>query len=205
MIFTKSSIFIWKTIFRKIRMLYIFVVRSILSYDVFVWHMFKNKKSKMINKLAIIQNRCLWSIFESFRIIAISILKAKTHVVFIDLHLNQLQIQMKYRMQIADMSNIIRRECKSITSKLNNDFEKSEMHKLISSELKHEWVTQQLIDKQTSSITTHFAFWANSVRFDYDAIRFNNQKKRKMNRFHINRWKKKWIEYAFFVFISISI
>ncbi len=25
-----------------------------------------------------------------------------------------------------------------------------------------------------------------------------------MNRFHMNRWKKKWIEYAFFVLVSIS-
>jgi hypothetical protein len=36
MIFTKLSIFIWRTIFRKTRMLYIFVVCSILIYDVFV-------------------------------------------------------------------------------------------------------------------------------------------------------------------------
>jgi hypothetical protein len=68
MTLTKLSIFIWETIFRKIRMLYIFVIRFVLIYDVFVWHMLKNKKSKMINKLAIIQNRCLRSIFESFRI-----------------------------------------------------------------------------------------------------------------------------------------
>jgi hypothetical protein len=54
MIFTKLSIFIWKAIFRKTRMLYIFVVRSILIYDVFVWHMLRNKNSKMINKLVII-------------------------------------------------------------------------------------------------------------------------------------------------------
>ncbi len=159
----------------------------------------------MINKLAIIQNRCLRSIFESFRVISISILKIETHVAFIDLHLNQLQIQIKYRMRIANMSNIIRKKCKSITSKLNNDFEKSRMHKLISSELKHEWITQQLIDKQTFSITTRLAFWANSTRFDHDAICFNNQKKKEMNRFHMNHWKKKWIEYAFFVFVSIWI
>jgi hypothetical protein len=92
MIFTKLLIFIWKTTFRKIRMLYIFVIRSIFIYDVFVWHMLKNKKSKMINKFAVIQNHCLRSIFKSFRITSISILKVETHVVFIDLHLNQLQI-----------------------------------------------------------------------------------------------------------------
>jgi hypothetical protein len=174
MILTQLSIFDWKAIFRKIRMLYIFVIRSIFTYDVFVWHMLKNKKSKIINKFVVIQNRCLRNIFESFRIISISILKAETHVVFIDLHLNQLQIQIKYRMQIANMSNIIRKKCKSITNKLNNDFEKSRMHKFISSELKHEWVTQQLIDKQTFSIIIRFAFWTNSARFDQDAIRFNN-------------------------------
>jgi hypothetical protein len=204
-IFTKLSIFIWEATFRKIRMLYIFVVRSILTYDVFVWHMLKNKKSRMINKLAVIQNRYLRSIFESFRVTSISILKVETHNVFIDLHLNQLQIQIKYRIRIADMSNIIRKEHKSITIKLNNDFERFRLHKLISSELKHEWVAHQLIDKQTSSIIIRLAFWANSVRFDHDATRFNNQRKKEMNRFYMNRWKKKWTEYAFFVFVSISI
>jgi hypothetical protein len=158
----------------------------------------------MINKLAIIQNRCLRSIFESFRITSISILKIKTHVAFIDLHLNQLQIQIKYCMQIAEMSNIICKECRSITSKLNNDFKRSRLHKLISSELKLEWIAQQLIDKQTSSIIACLAFWTNSMRLDHDATRFNNQRKRKINRFHMNRWKKKWIKYAFFVFASIS-
>jgi nanoRNase/pAp phosphatase (c-di-AMP/oligoRNAs hydrolase) len=108
-------------------------------------------------------------------------------------------------MQITNMSNIIRKECRSITNKLSNDFEKFRMHKLISSELKHEWITQQLLDKQTSSTIIRLAFWTNSMRFDFDAIHFNNQRKRKINRFHIDRWKKKWTEYAFFVFVSISI
>jgi hypothetical protein len=103
------------------------------------------------------------------------------------------------------MLNIIRKKCKSITSKLSNDLEKSRMHKLTSNELKDEWITQQLIDKQTFSIAVRFAFWSNSVRFDHDAICFNNQRKREMNRFHINRWKKKWTEYAFFLFALILI
>jgi major membrane immunogen (membrane-anchored lipoprotein) len=42
------------------------------------------------------------------------------------------------------------------------------------------------------------------MRLDHDASHFNNQKKREINRFHINRWKNKWIEYALFVFALIS-
>jgi hypothetical protein len=137
MIFIKLSIFTWEAIFRSTWILYTFVVRSILIYDAFVWHMLKSTKSRTINKLAIIQNRCLWNIFEFFRVTLISILKVETHVVFINLHLNQLQTQIKYRMRIIDMSNIIRRQCRSITSKLSIDSKKSRMHKFISSEFKH--------------------------------------------------------------------
>jgi hypothetical protein len=108
-------------------------------------------------------------------------------------------------MRITNMSNIIRKECRLITSKLNNDFERFRMHEFISSELKHEWITQQLIDKQTFSTITRRAFWTNSVRLDHDASHFNNQRKREINRFHINRSKKRWTVYAFFMLASISI
>jgi hypothetical protein len=156
MILTKLSTFIWKAIFRKTRVLYIFVVRSTLIYDVFVWHMVKNKKSRSINKLAILQNRCLRSIFEVCKIISIFVLKVKTHVALIDLHLNHLQTQMQYRMKITNISSVVRRECKFITSKLSNDSERSRMHKFISKELKHKWVSRQLIEKQKYLTITRF-------------------------------------------------
>jgi hypothetical protein len=54
MTFIKLSTFIWNIIFRKIRILYIFVVRSILIYKTTVWHVLKEKKTRIINKLAII-------------------------------------------------------------------------------------------------------------------------------------------------------
>jgi hypothetical protein len=57
--------------------------------------------------------------FESFQF---RFWKFETHVVFIDLHLNQLQIQIKYRVRIANRSNIIYKECRLITNKLSNDF-----------------------------------------------------------------------------------
>jgi hypothetical protein len=90
MIFTKMSTFTWDVIFRKTRMLYTFVIRSVLIYETTIWHTFKTKKKKIINKLAVIQNKCLRSIFEIFRVTFVSIFEIETHVLFIDLHLNQL-------------------------------------------------------------------------------------------------------------------
>jgi hypothetical protein len=66
------------------------------------------------------------------------------------------------------------------------------------------WFVKNRFVRQTSSIVVRFAFWANSVRLDHDTIRFNSQRKREMNRFHMNRWKKRWTEYAFFVLALIS-
>jgi hypothetical protein len=132
----KLSTFIWDIIFRKIRILYIFVVRSILIYETTVWHVFKKKKTRTISKLAIIQNRCLRSIFETFRVILIAVLKTETHVALIDIHLNRLQTHARYRMRVEDMSTMIRKTCDRITNKLSDDSERSRLHRLISSELK---------------------------------------------------------------------
>jgi hypothetical protein len=90
MIFTKMSTFTWSVIFCKIRMLYTFVIRSILIYETTIWHILKTKKTRIINKLAVIQNKCFRIIFEVFRVTFVSILEIETHVLFIDLHLNQL-------------------------------------------------------------------------------------------------------------------
>jgi hypothetical protein len=84
----KMSMFTWNAIFRKTRILYTFVVRSILIYETAIWHIFKTKKTKIINKLIIIQNKCFRNIFEIFRVTFVSILEIETYVVFIDLHLN---------------------------------------------------------------------------------------------------------------------
>jgi hypothetical protein len=88
MIFTKMSTFTWNVIFRKIRMLYIFVIRSILIYETTTWHIFKTRKTKIINKLVVFQNRCFRNIFKIFHVTLVSILEIETDVFFIDLHLN---------------------------------------------------------------------------------------------------------------------
>jgi hypothetical protein len=115
MTFTKMSTFTWNVIFRKIRVLYTFVIRSTLIYETTIWHTFKTKKTKIISKLAVIQNKCLRNIFEVFRVTLVSILEIETHVFLIDLHLNQLQMHARYRMRVESMSLMIRRECDKIT------------------------------------------------------------------------------------------
>jgi hypothetical protein len=88
-IFTKMSTFTWDVIFRKTRMLYIFVIRSVFIYETTIWHTLKTKKTKIINKLVVIQNKCLRNIFEIFRITIIWFSKSKhTFFSFIYIWLN---------------------------------------------------------------------------------------------------------------------
>jgi hypothetical protein len=52
-ILTKISISIWEVIFNKTRVVYIFVIRSIMIYVFSMWHTFKEKKINIDNKLTI--------------------------------------------------------------------------------------------------------------------------------------------------------
>jgi hypothetical protein len=168
MIFTKMSTFTWDVIFRKIRVLYTFVIRSILIYETTIWHIFKTKKTKIINKLIVIQNKCFRSIFEIFRVTLVSILEIETHVFFIDLHLNQLQTHAQYRMRIENMSLMIRRKCDKITHKLSTSFDRFRTHKKISNELKRAWTKLQLFTNQRFSTNVVIVSWTNQTRFDLE-------------------------------------
>jgi hypothetical protein len=190
----KLSTSIWDIIFRKIRVLYIFVVRSILIYEAAVWHDLKEKKTRTINKLAIIQNRCLRSIFETFRVILIAVLKTETHVALIDIHLNRLQTHARYRMRVESMSTIISKTCDRITNKLSDDSERSRLHRLISSELKRAWAERQLSTIQRSLVDIKVALWTNFDRagLEEESWMFHRQKKKKIDNFHAARWQQRW-------------
>jgi hypothetical protein len=191
MTFIKLSTFIWDIIFRKIRVLYIFVVRSILIYETTVWHDLKEKKTRTISKLAIIQNKCLRSIFETFRITLIAVLKTETYVALIDIHLNRLQTHARYRMRVENMSTMIRKTCDRITNKLSDDSERSRLHRLISSELKRAWTERQLSTIQRFLVDIKIALWANLDRADLEekSWMFHRQRKKKIDSFHAARWQ----------------
>jgi hypothetical protein len=142
----KISTFIWEAIFSKTRIMYIFVVQSIIIYVSSIWHTLKEekKKSNISNKLAIMQNKCLRTIIEVFRVTFVLVLETKTFIAFIKMHLNQLQIIIKYRLRIENQVKYIQKTCKVIINKLRDRASKSKKHRLISNELKHTWTQKQL-------------------------------------------------------------
>ncbi len=186
-------------------MLYTFVIRSILIYKTTIWHTLKTKKTKIINKLAVIQNKCFRNIFEIFRVTLVSILEIETHVFFIDLHLNQLQTHARYRMRVEDMSLMIRRKCDKITHKLSTNLDRFRTHREISDEFKRAWAKLQLFTNQRFSTNVVLVSWANRTRFDFEQWKFHRQRKKKINAHHVARWKQKWKIYCDIVFTSISI
>ena len=56
----------------------------------------------MINDLTIIQNNCLRRIFDVYKTTSIAKLKTETHISFIDIHLNELQIKAKQKFQSSE-------------------------------------------------------------------------------------------------------
>jgi hypothetical protein len=136
MIFTKMSTFTWSVIFRKIRVLYTFVIRSAFIYETAIWHILKTRKTRIINKLVVLQNKCFRRIFKVFRVTIVSILEIETHVLFIYLHLNQLQTHTRHFMWIEDMLLMIRTKCDKITQNMNTSLDRSRTHQKILNELK---------------------------------------------------------------------
>jgi hypothetical protein len=90
MILSKSSISTWDAIFVKVRQIYTTIIRSTIIYEFVVWHILKKVKNvkSSINKLIIMQNKCLWTIVEAFRITFISMLKAEIYIFFMNAHLD---------------------------------------------------------------------------------------------------------------------
>jgi uncharacterized membrane protein len=144
-------------------MLYTFVIRSTFIYKVTIWHIFKTKKTKIINKFAVIHNKCFRNIFEVFRVTLVLILEIETHVLFIKLHLNQLQTHARYCIRIENMSLMIRRKCDKITHKLNTSFDRFRTYKKISDELKRAWAKLKLFTNQRFSINVVFVCFMNEL------------------------------------------
>ncbi len=137
MILTKISISIWSVIFSKTRVIYIFVICSIMIYVFSMWHTLKKKKIDINNKLTMLQNKCLKTIASVFRIIFVSILEVETYIISMNIHFNQLQTQTRLRLCIEFCAKWITDSCRIIINKLRKRVRRRRKHRVISEELKH--------------------------------------------------------------------
>ena len=68
--------------------------------------------------MTIIQNNCLRRIFEIYKTIFITKLKTKTHILFINIYLNELQIKVKQKFQSLKYYKRIKKNKKKIIKRL---------------------------------------------------------------------------------------
>ena len=86
----------------------------------------------MINDLTIIQNNCLRRIFDVYKTILIAKLKTKTHILFIDIHLNELQAKARQRLQSSEHYERIEKIKRKIHRTLKEERDKHRKTEFIS-------------------------------------------------------------------------
>ena len=86
----------------------------------------------MINDLTIIQNNCLRRIFDVYKTILIAKLKTKTHILLINIHLDELQAKAKQRFQSSEHYERIEKIKRKIHRTLKEERNKHRKTELIS-------------------------------------------------------------------------
>ena len=86
----------------------------------------------MINDLTIIQNNCLRRIFDVYKTIFIAKLKTKTHISFINIHLNELQAKIRQRFQCSEHYERIEKIKKKIHKTLKEERNKQKKAEFMS-------------------------------------------------------------------------
>jgi hypothetical protein len=183
MILIKIFASIWDINFRKRRLMYVFVVRSILIYVFVMWHMLKNKKTNVDDKLTMLQNKCLRIVANVFRITFVSILEIETHIISMRTHLNQLQTQTRLWLKIESCAKYISNFCKNIINKCEDRIDRRQKHRIILKKLKHVLTIRQLIVSIASlAEKSSFALWTNYFRTSSNREKFIKQRMRKIKK-----------------------
>jgi 50S ribosomal subunit-associated GTPase HflX len=83
------------------------------------------------------QNKCLRTITEAFKVTLISMLEAEIYIFLIDAHLDQLQTSTRIRLRFERLQRLIANSCRTIVNKLRDRAERRRDRNSISSEKKH--------------------------------------------------------------------
>ncbi len=121
LIFSRLIAFTWKACFSRIKFIYSTIIRSIIIYDFIIWHASHERSNSVVvatKKLIRLQQQNLRLINDNFKTISMQILKTKTHVQLIQLHMTRLQIFFKQRMKKHKHDELIENFCRQIKHRL---------------------------------------------------------------------------------------
>ena len=195
----KISTFTWEITLKRAKRVYTAIIRSTMIYELTVWHIFKKiKKSRILNKLIIIQNKCLRVITEIFKVTSIAVLETKSHVVSITNHLNQLQMNVRHRLTATNVVSLIKKTCQKIAEKLREIRNQARSATAILEVRKREWVNKLQVDfiKRISSILSS---WMNIIEKQVEAqLKVSKMKKKRsdlIKRHFLKLWRIVWKHY----------
>ena len=116
--------FIWEIMLATVYHIYNTVIRSVLTYEVTVWHMslnanesemtYWNYKNELIKKLVKMQNKCLWVVTDAYKIILTAVLETETHTLLLNLYLNIKLVNFYQQHKKSNMKKMIRKTCEKI-------------------------------------------------------------------------------------------
>lgn len=113
----------WGATFIKARHVYSTVVRLAIAYRLAVWHALKrikNAKKDTINKMEIIQNRCLRVVSGAYKATPVAVLQAETMVATMENSFDQWQVKARARMKNSGQAKFILKQCRQVAANCEN-------------------------------------------------------------------------------------
>ncbi len=177
----KITIFTWEACFVRARIVYNAVIKSAITFDSSVWYASYERSNNIdVTTKAItkIQHNCLRIINEGFKATLIEILKTKTKMILIQLHITKLQINIKSRLEQHEHDVIIKNRCEKIKRRLTRTRDRRTHNANNTSKIKKKKWFRNICNNMSQ------------------AKLIKNQSSEKIiDRHFQNEWKKQWRKY----------
>ena len=168
-----------------------------MTYESTIWHTSRELKesNSIASKLIVIQNRCLRTVIEVYRVIFVAVLETETHILLIAIHLNRLQRNTRRRLK--QESHHIKKLCKTIENKLREVRERRRIETFTSEARKSKWAISATNSVKKTLILT--SLWRDLI----EKQRASMKKIAATNKAHIKvtsdlqnkEWQRIWIRY----------
>ena len=123
-VLTHILVLTWEMILATACQIYNAVIRPVMTHDTAIWHSdlkenataatWQQCAKSSVKKLITIQNKCLWVVIKTYKIILIVTLKTEIHISSLNLYLNARMIAFRHQHKNTDMKRLVRRVCKKI-------------------------------------------------------------------------------------------